>query len=216
VFSNVDKFNEPSIREWFGQFGPLKEVTIDQSWGKAILVYEDYDSAAKAWNDPRPVFSNRFVKIWWKKSETAEPVDKLSSGIVDQVELEVAREAARKAQKEHEEKQRRKLELEKTKDELEKKRLELVEKQKAERERLMEKIRLAEEKAKEKARGVVNSATITQKSESATPATESPGSGNSVNGEVPKESENVEESSRKAQLQKMLSDLQLQVLLTGD
>jgi RNA-binding protein 26 len=219
VFSNVDKFNEPTIREWFGQFGPLNEVIVDQSWGKAILVYADYESAAKAWNDPRPVFSNRFVKIWWKKSEPAEPVDKLSSGIVDQVELEVAREAARKAQKEHEEKQRRKLELEKQKEELEQKRLELVEKQRVERERLMEKIKHAEEKAKEKARGVVNSATLTaaaQKSESATPAAESPSPEKSTNGEVPQESENVEENSRKAQLQKMLSDLQLQVLSSGE
>lgn len=219
MFSEVDKFNEPAIREWFDQFGLLKEVIVDQSWGKAILVYADHESAGKAWNDPRPVFSNRFVKIWWKKSEPAEPEDKLSSGIVDQVELEIAREAARKAQKEHEEKQRKKLELEKKKEELEQKRLELVEKQRVERERLMEKIRRTEEKAKEGPKGVVNPTAMTAgslKSESATPAAESPASGNSINGEVPKETESVEETLRKAQLQKMLSDLQLQVLSLRD
>ena len=104
--------NDAAIREWFTQFGPLKQIIIDSSWGKAILVYADYDSAAKAWNDPRPVFSNRFVKIWWKKSDPPQESQNLSGGIVDQVELEIAREAAKKAQREHEEKQRRKEELE--------------------------------------------------------------------------------------------------------
>jgi RNA-binding protein 26 len=204
----VDKMNELTIREWFSQFGPLNQVIIDPAWGKAILVYADYDSAAKAWNDPRPVFSNRFVKIWWKKTENSAsepPSEKLSGAIVDQVELEIAREAAAKAQKEHEEKQRRKEELEKKREELERQRLELVEKQRVERERLLEKIKRAEEKAKEKARGVVNSAAVSTTKEDV-------------------EKKNVKEASteevqanghddRKAHLQKMLSDLQNQVRL---
>ena len=197
--------NELTIREWFSQFGPLNQVIVDPAWGKAILVYADYESAAKAWNDPRPVFSNRFVKIWWKKTETSTsepPSEKLSGAIIDQVELEIAREAAAKAQKEHEEKQRRKEELEMKREELERQRLELVEKQRLERERLLEKIKRAEEKAKEKARGVVNSAAVSTTKEDA--------------------EKNVKETStdevqtnglgdRKAHLQKMLSDLQNQV-----
>lgn len=214
--------NEPTIREWFSQFGPLNQILIDPAWGKAILVYKDYDSAAKAWNDPRPVFSNRFVKIWWKKTDastsstlpattssstltagTSSRDERLSGGIIDQVELEIAREAAVKAQKEHEEKQRRKEELEKKKEELERQRVELMEKQRLERERLMEKIRKAEENAKDKVRGVINSAT---------PATTEKNLKEEVSGEKVPEESPVNGDDRKAHLQKMLSDLQNQVL----
>ena len=150
----------------------------------------------------------------------------LSGGIIDEVELEIAREAARKAQREHEEKQRRKEELEKKREELERQRLELVERQRVERERLMEKIRRAEER---KGR----SAGVSVTSSEGTPVVESPAATKveeSVNGQV-KEKEEVngngketddgaektgasppsDETSRKAQLQKMLADLQNQV-----
>jgi len=197
--------NELTIREWFSQFGPLNQVIVDPAWGKAILVYADYESAAKAWNDPRPVFSNRFVKIWWKKTETSTsepPSEKLSGAIIDQVELEIAREAAAKAQKEHEEKQRRKEELEMKREELERQRLELVEKQRLERERLLEKIKRAEEKAKEKARGVVNSAAVSTTKEDAE---------KNVKETSTDEVQTNGHGDRKAHLQKMLSDLQNQV-----
>ena len=204
--------NEATIREWFSQFGPLNEIIIDSSWGKAILVYADYESAAKAWNDPRPVFSNRFVKIWWKKSDR-QP-ETLAGGIIDQVELEVAREAAKKAQKEHEEKKRRKEELEKKREELETQRVELLERQRVERERLMEKIKRAEEKARDKAKGVVTSAS---------PASVPPNTSTESSTEEKKTVNGTEktgepaaaagdDSARKAHLQKMLKDLQNQVI----
>jgi hypothetical protein len=210
--------NEPVIREWFSQFGPLNQIIVDPSWGKAILVYADYDSAAKAWNDPRPVFSNRFVKIWWKKSDPPQESQNLSGGIVDQVELEVAREAAKKAQREHEEKQRRKQELEKKREELERQRVELLERQRVERERLMEKIKQAEEKARDKARGVVTSASPATPIVTPT-TTESSTEKKTVNGaektgETPVATASGDDNARKAHLQKMLADLQNQVPLS--
>jgi hypothetical protein len=208
--------NDAAIREWFTQFGPLKQITVDASWGKAILVYADYDSAAKAWNDPRPVFSNRFVKIWWKKSDPPQESQNLSGGIVDQVELEIAREAAKKAQREHEEKQRRKEELENKREELERQRVELLERQRVERERLMEKIKRAEEKAKAKAMGVVTSASpapaITSTTES------SKDEKKSVNGAEKTDeptAASADDNARKTHLQKMLTDLQNQVPLSS-
>jgi RNA-binding protein 26 len=204
--------NEPTIREWFSQFGSLNQIIVDPSWGKAVLVYADHDSAAKAWNDPRPVFSNRFVKIWWKKSDVPQESQNLSGGIVDQVELEIAREAAKKAQREHEEKQRRKEELEQKREELERQRVELLERQRVERERLMEKIKRAEEKARDKARGVITSA-----SPATTTVTESSTEKKTINGaektgETPAaDAVSGDDSARKAHLQKMLTDLQNQV-----
>lgn len=221
----LENFNEPAIRGWFSQFGPLNQVTIDHTWGKAILIYADYDSAAKAWNDPRPVFSNRFVKIWWKKTPhtTTPPLPTagnghLSGAIVDQVELEIARETAMKAQREHEEKQKRKEELERKKGELERQRVELVDRQKKEREKLMEKIRRAEERAKEKSMEVGKVASVSaspqevQKDVSVTPVPEDVPKKETTNGAaVTSEQQTEEPSERKAQLQKMLTDLQNQV-----
>lgn len=219
----LENFNESAIRGWFSQFGPLNQVIIDHTWGKAILVYADYDSAAKAWNDPRPVFSNRFVKIWWKKMPQTTSISTpppnnaggngtLSGAIVDQVELEIAKEAAMKAQKEHEEKQKRKEELEKKKEELERQRVKLLERQKQEREKLMEKIRRAEEKKKNK--DVTNGSSASaspqqpQKDQSVTPVPEDVSKKETTNGtEQPAD----ESSERKAHLQKMLTDLQNQV-----
>ena len=242
-----DKLDEETIRGYFSQFGPLKDINLDAQFQKATLIYADYESAAKAWNDPRPVFNNRFVKIWWKKTDpmtqfvhnkhkepmtqavttpqnTDLPSKDLSGAAVDEVDLEIAREAARKAQKEHEEKQRRKAELEEKKAALEKQRLDLLERQRAERERLMEKIRRAE-KAKENAkdemdrdtngRKTSNDSTTESKEESSgTPVIEPPpAKENGINGEqVTNTQESTTlESMRKAQLQKMLTDLQNQV-----
>jgi RNA-binding protein 26 len=201
--TDLDKMNEPTIHAWFSQFGPIAQILIDSSWGKAILVYADYESAAKAWNDPRPVFDNRFVKIWWKKTEEMDK--EMSGSIVDEVELEVAREAAKKAQKEHEEKQRRKMELEKKKEELERQRVALVEKQRVEREKLLEKIKRAQEKAKAKNTTATNGTTKTVMT---TISTTSPPT--TTNDEETSQS-TTDEVSRKAHLQKMLSDLQIQV-----
>jgi hypothetical protein len=232
--------NEAIIHGWFSQFGPITQILIDVSWGKAILVYADYESAAKAWNDPRPVFSNRFVKIWWKKTDAMDrdPKESLSGGIVDEVELEVMREAVKKAQREYEEKQRRKEELEKKREDLERQRVELAEKQRVEKEKLMEKIKRAEARAKAKGKAGVKSATSTPIVESpsmeGTPIMGSPMASKveqpeqPINGQtIESVDERMEESTDvaavtetngssdeilwKAQLQKMLADLQSQV-----
>jgi hypothetical protein len=228
--------NESTIRGWFSQFGPITQILIDPSWGKAILVYGDYESAAKAWNDPRPVFDNRFVKIWWKKTDDMDrdPNEALSGAIIDEVELEIAKEAAAKAQRDHEEKKKKKEELEKKREDLERQRIELVEKQKVERERLMEKIKRAEERAKARRKSVTATPTVESPSMEGTPVAESPAatkveqpvngkaadSVEYMNGLMEETSDTAaketngppDETSRKAQLQKMLADLQSQVL----
>src|ERR1700737_580726 len=223
--------NETTIRGWFSQFGKITQIIVDTSWQKAILVYSDYESACKAWNDPRPVFDNRFVKIWWRKTEAMDqslsrsnsnPNAQLSGTIVDEVELEIARESAKKAQKEHEEKQRRKEELEKKKEELERQRVQLEERQRIEREKLMEKIRRAEERAKAKAAGQQSQKpqeppkeqqqSGQQQSGLSTISTPLPPTESSdkatngdTNGDTPAQ-DTPDEATRKAHLQKMLAD----------
>ena len=284
-----DKLNDSSIRAYFSQYGTLTQILIDFPWNKALLVYTDHESASRAWNDPRPVFNNRFVKIFWKRNEKSDAPNfnaqglatagwsgvyngsfpssdvnrngnggyagsegyanngpELSEKVVDEVELEVAREAARKAQREHEEKMRRKEELERQKEELERKRVELMERQRKERERLMEKIRRAKEakEAKEKAGNNMERTSdspveakqtkdvakdvekVEEKHAEKEEVVKSEAEGNGEGGRDYTERETTEEkaieetattngdsggSSRKAQLQKLLSDLQNQV-----
>ena len=235
----ADTQDESTIREYFSQFGPLKDVVLDPVIkGKAMLVYADHDSAYKAWNDPRPVFNNRFVKIFWKKrsdptipphitpgvrpsshpSTYTSGVVRPSSGaksegnVVDspkkrdseQVEkdLEAARVAAAKAQKDHEEKVRKKAELEKKREELEKQKIELLERQRVEKERLLERIKRAQvakadrggKDSKENGSGADVESTAELNGER---------NGNDVVVDEPDE--------RKLKLQKMLADLQSQV-----
>ena len=185
---------------------------------KVTLIYEDHESASKAWNDPRPVFENRFVKIWWKKQDVNSTIvsvnERVRSASGTSVgpsveELEAAKEAARVAQKEFDEKQRRKVELERKKGELERQRIELLEKQKREKEKLMEKIRKASEKKAQ---------------ETSTPKTsvvEANGNGEHKEVDAEQKGEHVEhvngveetngENSRTEKLAKMLADLQSQV-----
>ena len=85
--------------------------------------------------------------------------------------------------------------------------MELIERQRVERERLLEKIKQAEEKAREKARGIVNSAAEIIKEE--TESQES--SVNQGTNGVEKVDKTDDTSSRKAHLQKMLTDLQNKV-----
>jgi len=257
--------NDHAIRSYFSQYGPLAQIHLSPPRQKALLTYRDHDSASRAWNDPSPVFNNRFVKIFWKRPEPGDADSRpgtgdagsggtsgngmagsgiaggeLSGRVVDEVELEVAREAARKAQREHEEKVRRKEELERRKEELERKRVELMERQKGERERLLEKIRRAKEKkAQAEGKGENQPATeaVEVKNKMETTAGKVDVSNEDegkVNGEdksgeekisqEPQKDENEDsgpksetngdtaESSRKAHLQKMLSELQNQVL----
>ena len=125
-------------------------------------------------------------------------------------ELEKARGAARVAQKEFEEKQRRKAELERKKEELERQRVELLERQRVEKERLAERIRRAQEK---KAKAVEKIVRLT--------AVEANGNGEHEQADGEEDGRDVEQSngvedangenSRTEQLQKMLADLQSQV-----
>jgi len=262
--------NDHDIRSYFSQYGPLAQIHLSPPRQKALLTYRDHDSASRAWNDPSPVFNNRFVKIFWKRPDPGDADSRpgtgdagsggtggvgqggsgsgsgiaqgeLSGRVVDEVELEVAREAARKAQREHEEKVRRKEELERRKEELERKRVELMERQKGERERLLEKIRRAKEKKaqaegkgekqssmeavemKNKTETTAGKVDVSNEDEGKVNGEDKSGEEEKISQEPQKDENNDDsgtksetngdaaESSRKAHLQKMLSELQNQV-----
>lgn len=66
-----DKFDEQSIREYFSTFGNITGLAINQDTKIVELEYETHEQARNAWSSPEPIFGNRFVKVYWKKTESS-------------------------------------------------------------------------------------------------------------------------------------------------
>ena len=65
-----DHFSEDAVREFFSQFGQIQEVTMQPYKHLAIVRFSDYDSAKRAWDSPKVIFDNRFVKVYWYKTDS--------------------------------------------------------------------------------------------------------------------------------------------------
>ncbi|KAF2456240.1 hypothetical protein BDY21DRAFT_348342 [Lineolata rhizophorae] len=142
-----DKFTEEAVREYFSEFGNIQEVDMQPYKRLAILKFEDYASAKRAYNSPKAIFDNRFVKVYWYKPEDAPPANgtskkaaepdssdaKMEDTAVDPEEFKKKQEEAQKA---FEEKQRKIKEAAAARAELERK----LKEQEEERKKLMEKL----------------------------------------------------------------------------
>ncbi|KAF2161093.1 hypothetical protein M409DRAFT_59364 [Zasmidium cellare ATCC 36951] len=64
-----DKFDEQIVRDFFGEFGNIEEVTMQPYQRLAIVKYDTYDAAKAAYESPNVIFDNRFVKVYWYKPE---------------------------------------------------------------------------------------------------------------------------------------------------
>lgn len=65
-----EKFNEESVRDFFAEFGNIEEVTMQGYKRLAIVKFDDYFSAKRAYDSPKVIFDNRFVKVYWYKPDT--------------------------------------------------------------------------------------------------------------------------------------------------
>lgn len=153
VVENIpeEKFSEDAVREFFSEFGNIEEVTLHTYKRLAMVKYDDYFSARKAYDSPKVIFDNRFVKVYWYKPDQhsdangangrrgSEGAKKDDEEMVDIEEIKRRQEEAQKA---HEEKQKKLQEAEAQKAELDAK----VKAQAEERKKLLEK--LAEKTAK--------------------------------------------------------------------
>ncbi|KAI7503795.1 hypothetical protein KC347_g8498 [Hortaea werneckii] len=81
-----ENFDEQSVRDFFGQFGTVTHITMEPYQRLAIVDYDNHESAKAAYDSPKSVFDNRFVKVYWYKPEKvpkasfgAHPDDALSS-----------------------------------------------------------------------------------------------------------------------------------------
>jgi hypothetical protein len=68
-----ENFSEDDVRDFFGRFGTLLDVRLQPYKRLAIVKYDTHAAAAAAYNSPKVIFDNRFVKVYWHRSEHDNP-----------------------------------------------------------------------------------------------------------------------------------------------
>ncbi|KAF2262187.1 hypothetical protein CC78DRAFT_535065 [Lojkania enalia] len=63
-------FSEEDVRQFFSQFGNIVEVQMQAYKHLAIVKYDDHFAARRAYDNPKVIFDNRFVKVYWYKPES--------------------------------------------------------------------------------------------------------------------------------------------------
>ncbi|KAK4230012.1 RNA-binding protein 26 [Podospora fimiseda] len=141
-----DNFEESQVRAFFSQFGNILEVSMQPYKRLAVVKFETWEEADAAYQSPKVIFENRFVRVYWYKEPTDDPKKKsIKNGFVKQeegadeeeeeegevaepIDMEELIKRQEEAQRIHEEKQKKLEELEKQRKEVEQKQAELLEK----------------------------------------------------------------------------------------
>lgn len=166
VVENIpeENFTEETVREFFGQFGLITEVTMKPYKRLALVKYDDWGSAKAAYSSPKVIFDNRFVKVYWYTGEESLPQAPATPGLnangvashgqgspttasaparsnsESHIDIEEFARKQQEAQKAHQEKMKKKAEMEAAQKELERRQEELLKKQAEEKRKLMEKL----------------------------------------------------------------------------
>ena len=155
-----EKFSEDEVRAFFSEFGNIVEVSMRPYKRLAVVKYEDYDAAKAAYGSPKVIFDNRFVKVYWYVDQGSLPQppsvtgQKVANGAnggnqaqtptksdpEPQIDIEEFTRKQQEVQKSHEEKMKKKLEMDIAKKELEKRQEDLLKSQAEEKRKLMERI----------------------------------------------------------------------------
>ena len=114
-----DDFDEDSVRKHFSQFGSIAEVTMRPYKHLAIVNFESHGAARRAWESPKVIFNNRFVKVYWyrpdldnktnkgakwsKEHSQAEEVHKVEADQDVEYDVKALRQVQEEKQKAHEE-----------------------------------------------------------------------------------------------------------------
>ncbi|KAK3991409.1 RNA-binding protein 26 [Cladorrhinum sp. PSN332] len=139
-----ENFDESQVRDFFSQFGNILEVSMQPYKRLAIVKYETWEEADAAYQSPKVIFENRFVRVYWHKEPSDDPSNgkkPAKNGFVKQeegeegevpesepIDLEEFTKKQEEAQRIHEEKQRKMEELERERRQVEQKQAELLEK----------------------------------------------------------------------------------------
>jgi RNA recognition motif-containing protein len=111
-----ENFTEEDVRQFFSNFGTIIDVQMQTYKRLAIIKYDTHDAAKRAYNSPKAVFDNRFVKVYWHKSSSdygslrtsrSEDMDEPSHGAEKTLDPEKIRKRQAEAQKSFEDRQRK-------------------------------------------------------------------------------------------------------------
>jgi RNA-binding protein 26 len=161
VVENIpaEKFSEDSVRDFFSEFGNISEngITMKAYKNLAIIKYDDWASAKAAYSSPKVIFDNRFVKVYWYTNDESLPRPPAVAGTSQNgngtpvpskaqepseppMDIEEFTRKQQEVQKAHEEKMKKKAEMETAQKELERRHEVLLKKQAEEKRKLMEKL----------------------------------------------------------------------------
>jgi uncharacterized protein YfcZ (UPF0381/DUF406 family) len=65
-----ENFSEDDVRHFFSQFGNILDVNMQAYKRLAIVKYDDHSAAQRAYDSPKVIFDNRFVKVYWYKPDS--------------------------------------------------------------------------------------------------------------------------------------------------
>ena len=148
-----ENFDEASVRGFFSDFGAIEDVQMQAYKRLAIVRFSDYSAAKRAYESPKVIFDNRFVKVYWYNpnsvptpsrngsiAQASSPTSatKPEEQIFDKEKFE--RESLA-AQKKLEERKALMKEAEAKREELERQKEDLARKQAEETRKLMEKLK---------------------------------------------------------------------------
>ncbi|KAL8765156.1 MAG: hypothetical protein Q9209_007688 [Squamulea sp. 1 TL-2023] len=152
-----DKFSEDSVREFFSVFGTIMEIGMRPYKHLAIVKYSDYWSAKQAYESPKVIFDNRFVKVYWHRPDItpqsaggrngsmSDGPEVVPKGEEPEFDKEEFKKRAMVAQQKLEEKKILMKEADEKRKALERQKEELAQKQAEEKKKLLE--RLAAQRA---------------------------------------------------------------------
>jgi hypothetical protein len=166
VIENIpeENFSEDQVRAFFSQFGNILEVSMQPYKRLAILKFDSWDAANTAYQSPKVIFDNRFVKVFWfKDDESTMPGSAPMNGDAPgakrarhtngsalaggsdagphaEIDMEAFARQQEEKQKAFEEKTKKREDLEHQREELERRQKELVAKQLEEKAKLEAKL----------------------------------------------------------------------------
>ncbi|ORY11038.1 hypothetical protein BCR34DRAFT_601640 [Clohesyomyces aquaticus] len=67
-----EAFSEEAVRGYFAQFGNIMNVDMHAYKRLAVVKFGDHFAAQRAYENPKAIFDNRFVKVYWYKDDMDE------------------------------------------------------------------------------------------------------------------------------------------------
>ncbi|KAJ4012867.1 hypothetical protein NW752_006138 [Fusarium irregulare] len=153
VVENIpeENFDDEQVREFFSQFGKILEISMQPYKHLAIVKYDKWGSANAAYQSPKVIFDNRFVKVFWYKTKTDElppsapiqganwsddPMATEEDELEPEIDMEEFQRKQEEEQKKHQEREAKRAEIEQKRQEIEKQQHELLARHREENEKL--------------------------------------------------------------------------------